>query len=134
MTAKQKTAGQRLIESAQEALRFARGEDVGAIVWQVETLDVAEVRNKLGLSQDEFARKFRISLGTLRNWEQGVRKPEGPARVLLQVIAKEPEAVERALDAYRPKRVAAELGPQKSARKRAVAATAKPPKRRRKRV
>lgn len=62
-------------------------------------VDVAAIRAKSGLSQERFAEVFGISLPTLRNWEQGRRAPEGPARVLLQVIDREPEAVKRALTA-----------------------------------
>ena len=49
------------------------------------------------MSQPEFAATFGISLGTLRHWEQGDRIPHGPALILLNVIAKEPKAVLRAL-------------------------------------
>ena len=59
--------------------------------------DIAATRRRLGLSHTEFAAWFGISPGTLRNWEQGRRVPEGPARVLLRVIEREPEAVRRAL-------------------------------------
>ena len=109
-TRTKKTPGQRIIEGAEEALRFLRGEDTGARVWQAPVLDVAAVRRKTGLSQAEFAQRFRINLGTLRNWEQGVRHPDGPARVLLMVIDTEPEAVERALRAWKPKQVDAKHG------------------------
>jgi putative transcriptional regulator len=60
-------------------------------------VDVAQLRDSLGLSQTEFAEAFGVSVGTIRNWEQGRRSPRGPARVLLNVIAKEPEAVMRVL-------------------------------------
>ena len=59
--------------------------------------DIAATRRRLGLSQTEFAAWFGISPGTLRNWEQGRRVPEGPARVLLRVIERDPEAVRRAI-------------------------------------
>ena len=62
-------------------------------------MDVAAVRAKTGLSQDRFAKAFQISPHTLRNWEQGRRVPEGPARALLLAIARDPEAVMRALAA-----------------------------------
>ena len=55
--------------------------------------DVRAVRAHYGLSQEKFASLMGISVGTLRNWEQGRRRPEGPARVLLRVAAKHPEAV-----------------------------------------
>ncbi len=58
---------------------------------------VAKLRSSLGLTQMEFAAKFCISLGTLRHWERGDRKPHGPALALLHVVAKEPQAVLRAL-------------------------------------
>jgi putative transcriptional regulator len=63
----------------------------------IEAPDVPAIRKKLGFTQQDFARSFGVSLGTLRNWEQGLRLPEGPARVLLTVIDREPEAVKRAL-------------------------------------
>lgn len=55
------------------------------------------MRAKLGLSQADFAAAFGVSLGTVRNWEQGRRHPEGPARALLVVIDKSPKAVMGAL-------------------------------------
>ena len=60
-------------------------------------VDVRAVRNRLGLSQQQFAAGFGVSVGTVRNWEQGRRQPEGAARVLLRVIEREPAAVKRAL-------------------------------------
>ncbi len=60
---------------------------------QVETVNVRELREAYGLSQTRFAALMGISVATLRNWEQGRRQPGGSARVLLQVVAKHPEAV-----------------------------------------
>ena len=65
----------------------------------VNPLDVTAIRAKTGLSQDRFARAFQISPHTLRNWEQGRRVPEGPARALLLAIDRDPEALMRALAA-----------------------------------
>ena len=65
----------------------------------VRPLDVAVIRAKTGLSQDRFARAFQISPHTLRNWEQGRRVPEGPARALLLAIDRNPKALMRALGA-----------------------------------
>ena len=56
-------------------------------------------RQKLAFSQSAFARTFRIPLGTLRDWEQHRREPDQAARAYLEVIAREPEAVMRALAA-----------------------------------
>jgi putative transcriptional regulator len=55
--------------------------------------EVRALREQFGLSQDKFAHLIGISVGTLRNWEQGRRKPEGPARVLLRVASRHPEAL-----------------------------------------
>ena len=60
-------------------------------------VDLKKLRRRLGLTQESFAARFGFSLGTLRNWERGRRRPDGPAQILLQVIDREPEAVERAL-------------------------------------
>jgi len=57
------------------------------------TPNVAALRARFQLSQAKFAALLGISTGTLRNWEQGRREPEGPARVLLRVAARHPEAV-----------------------------------------
>jgi putative transcriptional regulator len=59
--------------------------------------DVQAVRAKLGASQAEFALMIGVSVSTLRNWEQGRRKPDGPALALLRVAARNPKAVIEAL-------------------------------------
>jgi putative transcriptional regulator len=59
--------------------------------------DVKAIRAKFGLSQERFAKTFALNLATLRDWEQERRMPHGPARTLLQIIDREPEAVRRAL-------------------------------------
>ena len=55
--------------------------------------DARAIREHYGLSQEKFASLMGISVATLRNWEQGRRSPEGPAKVLLKVASKYPEAV-----------------------------------------
>ncbi len=62
-----------------------------------ETVDVAAVRNCFGLSQAAFAQRFGLDVTALQAWEQGRRRPDRTARLLLAVIAREPEAVQRAL-------------------------------------
>ncbi|HEY7298362.1 MAG TPA: helix-turn-helix domain-containing protein [Xanthobacteraceae bacterium] len=59
--------------------------------------DVRAIRLRLGLTQAQFAARYGFSVETIRNYEQGHRRPAGPARVLLKVIASEPDAVTRAL-------------------------------------
>ena len=92
--------GDRLIQAASEALAHACGEGVPGMVIHEPTpaIDVRAVRRRTGLSQAAFAARFGFPVGTVRNWEQGTRTPQGPARVLLLVIEHEPEAVLRALE------------------------------------
>lgn len=59
--------------------------------------DVRTVRERLGLSQQEFAARFHLSLRTVQEWEQRRRMPDGPARALLQIIDRELDAAARAL-------------------------------------
>ena len=78
-------------------LTLLKVNQTGAIVHEVSPVDVKSIRENVGMTQNEFALAFGISIGTLRHWERGDRKPQGPARVLLNVVAKEPQAVLRAL-------------------------------------
>jgi len=55
------------------------------------------IRRALGLTQEEFAARFQIPLGTLRDWEQGAAEPDQAARAYLKVIASDPDAVLKAL-------------------------------------
>lgn len=59
--------------------------------------NVRAIRAGLNLTQEEFARRFGLPLGTVRDWEQGAHRPDKAAQILLRVIAREPEAIERAL-------------------------------------
>lgn len=93
-------AGKRILKGAREALAYARGETAeGFVVHVPETVDVRAIRLRLGLSQTEFAARYGFTVNAVRNWEQGRRRPVGPARMLLKVIEREPEAVDRALAA-----------------------------------
>lgn len=102
-TTKHTAAGQRLIASAKQALAFAKGENVPGIrvtvveVNRAPAIDVRSVRQNLGLSQSQFAARFGFKPATVRNWEQGRTRPDGPSRILLAVIAHHPDAVEDAL-------------------------------------
>ena len=86
-----------LVESIRQAGRIRRGEAEPSRVTEFAAVDAKAVRLKLGKSQSEFARMIGVSVSTLRNWEQGRRRPEGPARALLTVAAANPEAVAAAL-------------------------------------
>ena len=98
-----------LIASVREAGKIARGEARAGRVHeysaeQVRRLrkrfrpsQIVRVRRRLGMSQSEFARVMLIHRATLQSWEQGRRRPEGPAIVLIKVMSKAPEAVVEAL-------------------------------------
>jgi putative transcriptional regulator len=92
-------AFEKIMAGLDDALAYADGDTSRGVAHQVKVanVDITQLREKLGLSQDRFASLFGLSARTVRNWEQGVRHPEGPARVLLQVIDREPDAVMRAL-------------------------------------
>jgi putative transcriptional regulator len=98
----------KLAKSVREGAAILRGELKPSRTFRIQALDIKRIRANYGLSQGEFAALLGISLATLRNWEQGRRIPEGPARVLLLVAAKHPKAV---WDAVRPI-----TGPQRSTR------------------
>jgi putative transcriptional regulator len=90
----------RIITAAEEALAFAEGRAAkGYGVHTPEAIDIGALRQRLNLSQEAFAKSFGLPKRTIQDWEQGRRYPEGAARVLLKVIAHEPEAVKRALGA-----------------------------------
>ena len=98
--------GKRIIESLQEAIRHARGEDTGARVTTMEVTArkayverppyyppylVREIRQKLGVSQAIFAQMLGVSASTVRAWEQGKREAEGPVGRILQLAEMHPE-------------------------------------------
>jgi putative transcriptional regulator len=83
-----------LLQSVKDAVAIERGKMKSSRTFQVKTAnDVVRVRTRLGLSQNRFARMLGISENTLQNWEQGRRRPAGPAKVLLKVAARHPQAI-----------------------------------------
>ncbi len=87
-----------LLEGVRQAGKIRRGELQPDRVTEFAPLDVRAIRQRLLKSQSQFARMIGVSVATLQNWEQGRRRPEGPARALLKVAAENPEAVSAALD------------------------------------
>jgi putative transcriptional regulator len=61
--------------------------------------NVRRLRERLGMTQAQFAAAFGLPVGTVRDWEHGRRRPDAPARALLRVIAREPEIARRAIEA-----------------------------------
>ena len=92
-------AGLRIETSLRQAIDWVRGEEKAARVVYPRSpeVDVRAVRRRMGLTQPEFAARFGFSAWSVRNWEQGRRRPEGPARILLAVIARNPDVVEAVL-------------------------------------
>ncbi len=90
-----------LVASVREGGAILRGKILPTRAFVVDGPDVKRLRANYQLSQAEFAALLGISVKTLRNWEQGRQNPEGPARVLLQVAARHPDAV---WDVVRPAR------------------------------
>jgi len=89
---------QGLMQGLREARAHLRGERVkGLKVHVPPELDVAAIRKRAGLSQAAFARSIGVAAGTIKNWEQGRRQPEGPARVLLGMLHHNPHIVEEVL-------------------------------------
>lgn len=87
-----------LIESVTEAGAILRGERKPSRVFTVDAATVQDIREGLGLSQSQFASIIHVSTKTLRNWEQGIRKPGGAAAALLTAIRNDPEHVLIALN------------------------------------
>jgi putative transcriptional regulator len=90
-------AGQRLIEAAKEAAAIARGEKAPARIHVSAEIDVRAVRAKIGLSQQDFARRFGFTVNQIRDWEQGRSRPLGGVRAYLMIIHRDPDSVRRLL-------------------------------------
>ena len=86
-----------LIQSIKEAGLIEKGELQPARVSVIDALDIAAIRNKTHKTQEEFATMLNISIGTLRNWEQGRRKSDSAALSLLKVVSANPQYVESVL-------------------------------------
>ena len=104
-----KKAFEAIAAGLRDAIAYTRGDHSRGRLHRVcvPDIDVGAVRGKLGLSQEDFAAAFGVSIGTVRNWEQGRRQPAGSARVLLAVIDKSPRAVLDVVGVGRSKRKAA---------------------------
>lgn len=88
---------QELVTSIKQAGEIKAGKAKPSRSTTIENPDPKRIREKLGLSQSEFALMIGVSTRTIQNWEQHRREPEGAAKALLRVTAKNPEAVLEAL-------------------------------------
>jgi len=82
-----------LLESVKQAGDIRKGKREPSRYSIIEEHDVVAIREKYDMTQQEFSSLLGISVGTLRNWEQGRRKPQGPAKVLLKIAEKRPKAI-----------------------------------------
>jgi putative transcriptional regulator len=87
----------KLVASIEEAGEIKAGRKRPSRKYEITPPDIKKVREKLQVTQREFAAMIGVSTRTLQNWEQGRRKPEGPANALLKVATKNPKAVLKAL-------------------------------------
>jgi putative transcriptional regulator len=88
--------------SVREGGAILRGDRSASRRFIVDVIDVKHIRANYRLTQREFAARLGISVKTLRNWEQGRRQPQGPARILLKVAAKHPKAVADVIQRCQP--------------------------------
>ena len=77
----------------QDVIAHSKGENTDVVMHEPEAINVKAIRKNMGMSQQHFCATFGISLGTLRHWEQGLRSPRGPAKVLLKIVQHNPKAV-----------------------------------------
>lgn len=84
---------EKLLSSVKEAKEIMSGQKEPSRKFFVKEPDPKDIRAKMSLTQNQFAALMNISVHTLRNWEQGRRQPEGPARVLLNVASNHPEVL-----------------------------------------
>ena len=90
---------EKLVASIKEAGEIKAGNRASSRMYEIKPPEIKTVREKLNVSQSEFALMIGVSVRTLQNWEQGRRKPEGPAKALLRIASKNPRAVLDALHA-----------------------------------
>ena len=88
---------EKLVASIKEAGDIKAGLKAPSRVYEINPPEIKTVRQKLNVSQNEFALMIGVSVRTLQNWEQGRRKPEGPAKALLRIASRNPSAVLDAL-------------------------------------
>ena len=90
---------EKLVASIKEAGEIKTGRKAPSRVYEIKPPEIKTVRKKLNVPQNEFALMIGVSVRTLQNWEQGRRKPEGPAKALLRIASRNPGAVLDALHA-----------------------------------
>jgi putative transcriptional regulator len=100
MTDKHTLLGSELIAAMNEVKSHIKGKTTlpSRTVNIPDTIDIKSLRKKRGLNQKEFAEHYGFTLSSVKDWEQGRRKPERAARILLAIIEKDPQIVEKILN------------------------------------
>ena len=88
---------EKLVASIREAVEIKAGRKAPSRTYEIKPPEIKTVREKLNVSQNQFALMIGVSVRTLQNWEQGRRKPEGPAKALLRIASRNPTALLDAL-------------------------------------
>jgi putative transcriptional regulator len=86
-----------LSKSIKEAGKIRRGQIKPSRVFTYNAVDIRKLRESVNVSQSKFARMVGVSVDTVQNWEQGRRRPRGPAMALLRVFQRNPKVVVGAL-------------------------------------
>jgi putative transcriptional regulator len=87
-----------LIASIKEAGQIKRGETEASRIYDFQAPDIKAIRENIGFSQSKFAALIGVNIRTLQNWEQGHRRPTGPAKVLLKLVQADPKSVVKNLN------------------------------------
>ena|SRR3990167_4687928 len=93
--------GDEIVQSMQEAVNYMRGKKTRAVTHKVKipnVINVKSIRKNLKLSRPAFADRFGFSSRTIQHWEQGDRRPQGAARILLLLLQREPKTIEKILN------------------------------------
>lgn len=98
-TGKRSPIAARLMSGLNDALAHARGSTTAATAFVPADVDVKRIRTTQGLSQTVFASRYGFTAGAVRDWEQGRRRPERAARILLTIIDRDPDVVNRIVSA-----------------------------------
>lgn len=95
-----KGSGNELIKAMEEAVDYMRGNEKGSVTHKIkvpDNINVPKIRKSMNLTPTQFANEFGISYKTVQHWERGDRRPTGPARILLAILEKEPNIVNKYL-------------------------------------
>ncbi|MEK6745853.1 MAG: helix-turn-helix domain-containing protein [Pseudomonadota bacterium] len=99
-TKSKNTLGKEIIEGLKETLDFIKGKETGGrayFIYAGQIICIQDIRERLGMTREEFAKNFLFKLNTVRNWEQGIRQPNGHTLAYLSLIASDPLDIHKRL-------------------------------------